>query len=108
MIPTQIDNVSVVSKASIYFDGKVVSHNVLLADGTKQTLGLIYPGAYTFNTGAPERMDMVAGSARYRLKGVSEWTTVPAGEGFNVPGDSSFEIAADAIVEYLCSFLART
>ena len=52
---SQFDNVSVVKKANVYFDGKVVSHTVLFADGAKKTIGLIYPGSFTFNTGAPER-----------------------------------------------------
>ena len=31
---SQYDNVSVVKKANVYFDGKCVSHTVVLADGT--------------------------------------------------------------------------
>ena len=34
----QYDNVSVVKKANVYFDGKCVSHTVVLADGTKRRL----------------------------------------------------------------------
>ena len=60
-VPSQFDNVSVVCKANVYFDGKVISHSVVFPDGTKKTLGLIYPGTYTFNTGAPECMEIVAG-----------------------------------------------
>ena len=45
---TQFDNVSVVVKANVYFDGKVVSHSVVMPDGSKRTLGLIYPGKYTY------------------------------------------------------------
>lgn len=103
--PEQFDNVSVKCKANVYFDGKVVSHTVVCADGSKKTLGLIFPGTYTFNTDAPERMDIVAGACRARLAGQDEWTNYPAGEFFRVPGDSSFEIAVDeGIAEYICSF----
>ena len=102
--PTQFDNVSVLCKANIFFDGKVVSH-IVLADGMKKTLGLIYPGSYTFNTGAPERMEITGGTCRARLAGQSEWKTYGAGTVFQVPGNSSFEIAVDAgIAEYICSF----
>jgi uncharacterized protein YaiE (UPF0345 family) len=52
-LPTEFSNVTVTTKANVYFDGKVVSHTVLLADGAKKTLGLIYPGAYHFNTDVP-------------------------------------------------------
>ena len=48
--PTQFANVTVVTKANVYFDGKVVSHTVQFTDGAKKTLGLIYPGSFHFRT----------------------------------------------------------
>jgi uncharacterized protein YaiE (UPF0345 family) len=39
---TQFDNVTVLKKGNVYFDGKCVSHTVL-ADGSKKTLGVILP-----------------------------------------------------------------
>ena len=68
---SQYDNISVVKKANVYFDGKCVSHTVMLADGTKKTVGVIMPSSLTFNTGAPEIMEGVGGSCRVRLKGES-------------------------------------
>lgn len=103
--PTQFDNVSVPHLANVYFDGKVVSHTVLFADGSKKTLGLIYPGSYTFNTDAPERMQITAGTCRAKLAGDSGWQTYAAGQSFDVPDKSSFEIAVDrGIAQYICSF----
>jgi uncharacterized protein YaiE (UPF0345 family) len=105
MHPAQFPNVTVVCKANIYFDGKVVSHTVLCADGAKKTLGLIYPGSFTFNTGVPESMAIVAGTCRVRLAGQKDWRTYEAGQAFDVPGHSAFEIAVDAgWCEYICSF----
>jgi uncharacterized protein YaiE (UPF0345 family) len=104
-IPQQFDHVTVSSKANIYFDGKVVSHSLTLADGSKKTLGLIYPGGYRFNTAAPERMEIVAGSCQMRLEGAADWTEVAAGGWFDVPGDSAFDIVVtEGIAEYICSF----
>ncbi len=104
-MPAQFDNVSVVCKANVYFDGKVVSHSVLFPDGTKKSLGLIYPGTYNFSTGAPERMEIVAGACRARLAGVTEWSDYPEGTYFDVPGNSSFDIAVETgVAEYICSF----
>ena len=101
----RIDDVSVALKANVYFDGKVVSYSIFFRDGSKKTVGLIYPGTYVFNTAAPERMDILAGSCRYRLKGDRDWTSCAAGDGFEIPGTSSFEISTDsAIAEYLCSY----
>ncbi|MBU9918464.1 MAG: pyrimidine/purine nucleoside phosphorylase, partial [Fusobacteriaceae bacterium] len=36
----KFENVSVIKKANIYFDGKVTSRTVLFADGEKKTLGI--------------------------------------------------------------------
>lgn len=104
-IPLQFDNVTVASKANIYFDGKVVSHSLTLADGQKKTLGLIYPGGYRFNTAQPERMAIVAGSCQMRLDGAADWTSVAAGSWFDIPANSAFDIAVtEGIAEYICSF----
>jgi purine/pyrimidine-nucleoside phosphorylase len=99
-------NVSVTAKANVYFDGKVVSHTVQFADGSKKTVGLIYPGDFKFNTGAPERMEIIAGTCRARLAGEGEFKTFAAGTFFDVAGNSYFDIAVEAgIAEYICSFL---
>ena len=101
---SQFDNVSVVKKANVYFDGKCVSHTVVLADGTRKTVGVILPSSLTFTTGAPEVMEGVGGSCRVRLKGESDWKPWGDGESFTVPGDSSFEIACDEPYHYVCHF----
>jgi len=104
-VPSQFDGVSVVCKANVYFDGKVVSHSVLFPDGTEKTLGLIYPGTYTFNTDAAERMEIIAGACRAAIAGEAESRDCAAGSFFDVPASSSFEIAVESgIAEYLCSF----
>ena len=105
MSQPEFKNVTVVAKANVYFEGRVVSHSVLFADGSKKTIGLIYPGEYYFGTAAPERMDIIAGSCRVKLKGSSDWKDYGAGTSFDVPGDSGFDIAvASGIAEYVCSF----
>ncbi len=102
---SRLDNVSVDLKANIYFDGKVISHSVFEKNGQKKTLGLIFPGSFTFNTGAPERMQITAGACRVKLQGQNEWEAYEAGSEFSVPGNSSFEIAVDqGTAEYLCTF----
>ena len=103
-LPTSLETQKVDLKANIYFDGKVVSHSVYDAQG-KKTLGLIYPGEYTFNTGAPERMLITAGECRVKLAGQNEWKPFTAGTEFNVPGNSAFTITVTTgITQYLCEF----
>ncbi|WP_153117333.1 pyrimidine/purine nucleoside phosphorylase [Rhodocyclus tenuis] len=100
----QFDQVSVVKAANVYFDGKCVSHTVILADGTRKSVGVILPSSLTFNTGVPEIMECVAGSARVRIAGEREWKTYAAGESFTAPGNSSFDIACDEPYHYVCHF----
>ncbi|HKI50995.1 MAG TPA: pyrimidine/purine nucleoside phosphorylase [Geothermobacteraceae bacterium] len=103
--PVEFSNVTVICKANIYFDGKVVSHAIELADGSRKTLGLIYPGGYKFDTGAPELMELVAGACRVRIAGQGDWQEYATGDSFEVPGESFFEIdVVDGIAEYVCSF----
>ncbi|MBL8394333.1 MAG: pyrimidine/purine nucleoside phosphorylase [Candidatus Accumulibacter sp.] len=101
---SQFDQVSVVKQANVYFDGRCVSHTVLLADGSRKTLGVILPATLRFNTGVAEVMEGVAGSCRVRRQGESGWTVYGAGESFAVPPDSSFEIACDEPYHYVCHF----
>ena len=101
--------VTAVAKANVYFDGKVVSHAIGFADGSKKTLGLIFPGEYHFNTEAPERMQIVAGNCRVLLDGGGEWKGHGPGEAFEVPGKSGFKITVEeGICEYVCSFLSSS
>ena len=102
---TQFDQVSVIKRANIYFDGKCVSHTVLFADGTRKTLGVILPGALNFGTDAPELMEVQAGQCRIRLEGSDEWKTYGAGESFSVPGKSRFDIDVIETLDYVCSYL---
>ena len=105
MSNTTFEKVSVTAKANIYFDGKVISHTVTFPDGSKKTIGLIYPGTYTFNTGAPEEMKIIAGTCKARQEGIAVWTAYPAGTQFDVPGKSKFDITVESgIAEYICSF----
>ncbi len=105
--PDKFSGVTVVTKANVYFDGKVVSHSVLFSDHTKKTLGLIYPGSYHFGTAAPERMEIVAGACRVTLDGQTTVRDYAAGQNFDVPGKSGFTIeVTGGICEYICSFLA--
>jgi purine/pyrimidine-nucleoside phosphorylase len=104
MTTDTIQNVSITTKANVYFDGKCVSHSFALADGTKKSVGVVLPSHLTFNTGAPEIMECVAGSCEYSLAGSAAWVTSSAGDKFNVPGNSSFEIKVAEAYHYICHF----
>ena len=101
---TQLENVTVLTEANVYFDGRCVSHTVLLADGSRKSVGVILPATLTFGTAAPETMEITAGSCRVRLAGTEEWVTHAAGSSFEVAGDSSFDIEVDQQVDYVCTY----
>ena len=107
MTTEKIDNVSVTTQANIYFDGKCISHNITLADGTKKSVGVILPATLSFNTGAPEIMECVGGGCEYKLDGNTEWVNSSTGDKFSVPGNAKFDIRVaeghDAY-HYICHF----
>lgn len=101
----QFDQVSVVKQANVYFDGKCISHTVLFADGSKKTLGVIFPSQLVFNTGLAELMEINAGVCKVKLADAAEWQTYQAGEQFSVPANSHFEIEALTTLDYVCHFI---
>lgn len=102
-----IDGVSITAKANVYFDGKCISHGITLADGTKKSVGVILPATLTFNTGAPEIMECVAGSCEYKLASSEVWLQSGPGETFSIPGNTKFDIRLPEGVQayhYICHF----
>ncbi len=104
MTTASIDGVSVTTQANVYFDGKCVSHSITYPDGTKKSVGVILPATLTFNTGAPEIMECVAGACEYKLAGSDAWVKSSAGEQFSIPGNSRFEIRVTEAYHYICHF----
>lgn len=105
MTTATISNVTLTTQANVYFDGRCVSHGYTLADGSKQSVGVILPATLTFTTGAAEVMEGVGGSCEYKLAGSDQWLKSGVGEKFSVPGNSSFEIrVTDAPYHYICSY----
>jgi len=91
----------------VYFDGKVISHSIVTADGDKKTLGVILPGSYHFGTEAAELMEIAAGSCSYVLDDSEDDHETLAGEAFKVPPNSGFTITVkDEPCHYVCSYLS--
>lgn len=106
-VPEKFIGVTAVTKANVYFDGCVVSHAIIFPDGSKKTLGLIYPGKYHFNTEAAEKMEIVAGGCEVLLDGSTKETDYGAGDTFEVGAKSGFTIQVEnGICEYICSFVS--
>lgn len=102
---TKLNNISMIKEANVYFDGKVTSRAITLADGTKQTLGVMLPGEYTFDTQAAEIMEMMSGELEIRLPGEEHFKTLHTPETFNVPANSSFDLKIKTVTDYCCSYI---
>jgi uncharacterized protein YaiE (UPF0345 family) len=90
-------------KHNSYFDGQVQSLG-FERHGRRQTVGVIVPGEYHFNTDTPERMTVIGGELQARLAG-GAWVTYPAGTAFEIAGKSGFDVKAVQPTAYLCEFI---
>ena len=102
---SEFNNVSIVKKANVYFDGKVTSRTVVFADGSQKTLGVMLPGEYEFNTADKEIMEIMAGELEVLLPNTSTWQTIHGGESFEVPAHAKFALKVRSLTDYCCSFL---
>lgn len=99
------ENVTIDTKANIYFDGNVTSRKVTFANGEVKTLGIMMPGEYTFGTEKKEIMDIQHGDVSVQLPGSDSWVDISAGETFEVEANASFNIKVSSITDYCCSYI---
>ena len=104
MTTEKIDNVSVTTKANVYFDGKCVSHNLTYPDGTKKSVGVVLASELTFGTAAAEIMECVGGACEYKLAGSDQWVKSGPGEQFSIPANSKFDIRVAEAYHYICHY----
>lgn len=104
---SQYNNVSVVKKANVYFEGKVTSRTVIFEDGTKVTLGIMLPGEYEFGTGVKEIMDIQSGELSVLLPGSDAWLEINEPQAFEVPANASFKLKVRTVTDYICSYVAE-
>ena len=97
-------NVDVDKKANIYFEGKVISRNIFLDNGSKKTLGVMLKGKYEFSTVSRELMEIVSGKLNLKREEDDDWVLINEGMEFSVPRDSSFKLEILELVNYTCSY----
>jgi purine/pyrimidine-nucleoside phosphorylase len=102
---SQFEQVTVVTKANVYFDGKVTSRTVLFADGTKKTLGIMLPGEYEFGADVKEIMEIQAGELNVLLPGQSDWLQINGTGEFTVPAGTRFKLEVKTVTDYICSYI---
>ena len=102
---SDFNNVTVVKKANVYFDGKVTSRTVIFSDGSKKTLGVMLPGDYEFNTADKEIMEILSGDLDVLLPGEERLEDDQRGRIFEVPANSKFSLKVRVLTDYCCSFI---
>lgn len=90
-------------KVNQYFDGKVASIAFQQAE-KEATVGVMAVGDYEFGTALAEVMIVVSGALTVLLPGETVWQTFNAGEQFNVPADSKFQVKVVQETAYLCQY----
>jgi len=101
---SEFKQVTIIKKANVYFDGRVISHTILFPDGTKKTLGIMLPGEYEFSTEDKEFMELLAGDLEVLLPGCDRWQSLQGGDSFEVPARSKFNLKVKSITDYCCSY----
>jgi uncharacterized protein YaiE (UPF0345 family) len=101
----EFKNVTMIKKANIYFDGKVTSRTVIFEDGSKKTLGIMFPGDYEFGTAEKEIMEILSGNLDVVLPGMDKWKTFKEGDVFEVPAQSKFKLKVKTLTDYCCSYI---
>ena len=102
---SEFKGVTIIKKASIYFDGKVTSRTVIFPDGSRKTLGIMLPGEYEFNTLDKEIMEIISGNLDVLITVSEGWKTVKDGEVFEVPAKSKFSLKVKSLTDYCCSYI---
>lgn len=90
-------------KVNEYFDGTVMSIAFTAPEGPA-TVGVMAPGEYEFGTAKREIMHVVSGVLTVQLPGADQWESFEAGERFDVPADSRFQVRTAVETAYLCEY----
>ncbi|MEZ4485652.1 MAG: pyrimidine/purine nucleoside phosphorylase [Syntrophotaleaceae bacterium] len=102
----EFNNVSVIKKANVYFDGMVTSRTVRFEDGTEKTLGMMLPGEYRFNADAQETMEILSGELEVQVAGDSEWKTIKGARLLWCWPGPFFVAKVKAVsTDYCCSYM---
>ena len=104
MVEEKLHNIEVMSKANVYFDGRVTSRTCYRPDGSRFTLGIITAGSYTFGVGDREVVALISGEVEVKRPVDSDWVKFAAPEVFEIQANCDYDIRTYGVVEYLCDY----
>lgn len=90
-------------KVNQYFDGQVASI-AFQTETLPATVGVMAPGEYEFGTSQHETMQVISGALTVKLPGSDIWQTFAAGDTFEVPANSRFQLKVAVDTAYLCLY----
>lgn len=104
---SEFKNVTIIKKANVYFEGKVTSRNIVFPDGSRKTLGIMYPGKYEFNTDDKEIMEIISGELDVLILELEAegCKTIKSGGQFEIPAKSKFSLNVKSLTDYCCSYI---
>lgn len=100
----EFNNVKIIKKATVYFNGNVTSRTIYLENGERKTLGFMMSGEYEFNTDVEELMEVIGGEMDICLADETEFRTYKEGDSFVVPEKSAFKVIVKTYADYCCSY----
>jgi len=101
----KFNNVHVIKKANVYYDGKVTSRTVEFADGSIKSLGIMLEGEYRFGTQDKEIMEIYSGDFEVKLPGSEIFISMTTPCSFTVEANSAFDIKINSVTDYCCSYI---
>lgn len=90
-------------KHNSYFDSAVQSLG-FATETQPASVGVMAPGNYQFGTEAAERMEVLSGALTVKLPDADDWQIFAAGQGFDVPANSKFDLQVAVNTAYLCLY----
>ena len=102
---SEFKNVTAIKEANIYFDGKVTSRTLVFPDGSRKTLGIMFPGKYEFSTADREIMEILSGELDVLLSEDEGWKAIKSGEQFEIPSETKFNLNVKSLTDYCCSYI---
>jgi uncharacterized protein YaiE (UPF0345 family) len=102
---SEFKNVTIIKEANVYFEGKVTSRTVVFPDGSRKTLGIMYPGKYEFSTDDKEIMEILSGELDVLMLEAEGWKTIKSGGQFEIPAKSKFNLNVKSLTDYCCSYM---
>lgn len=100
----KLQNIDVLAKANVYFDGRVTSHTCYRTDGSRFTLGIITAGSYTFNVGDREVVRLISGEVEVKRPCDTDWASFQAPQTFEIQADCDYDIRTYNVAEYICDY----